>query len=71
MGSVRKDLDTQNTMCQVYLLIHFWTMFSFYTPRKQKKRFSGIFRGYKMKELARNGLKLYKISKEKKVSMIL
>ena len=41
------------------LLTHFWPMFPFYTPLKtpENQRFSGVFRGYKMGTLARNGLK--------------
>ena len=40
----------------VFLLTHFWLMFPFYTPWKlQKTWFSGVFKGYKMGTLARNG----------------
>ena len=31
-------------------------MFPFYTPRKHQKTKGGVFRGYKMRTLVRNGL---------------
>ena len=40
-------------------LTRFWPMFSFYTPENTRKPlvwFSDVFRGYKMKTLAGNGL---------------
>ena len=40
------------------LLTHIWSMFPFYTPWKHQKTkgFPGVFRGYKMGILAKNGL---------------
>ena len=42
------------------ILTHFWLMLSFYTLLKilENQMFSGVFRGYKMGTLARNGLTL-------------
>ena len=42
-------------------LTHFWPMFPFYTPLKapENQRFAGVFRGYKMGRLVRNGLNLH------------
>lgn len=39
------------------ILTHFWLMFQFLHPLKtpENQRFSGVFRGYKMGALARNG----------------
>ena len=38
-------------------LTHFCPMFPFFTPENtRKQRFSGVFSGYKMETLARNGL---------------
>ena len=43
-------------------LTHFWPMLPFYTPWKHQKTkgFSGVFKGYKMGKLARNGLSINK-----------
>ena len=40
------------------LLTHFYPIFPFYTPLKtpENQRFSGVFRGYKMRALVRNGV---------------
>ena len=55
----RKSIPAKKFV-QIHLLklTHFWPMFPFYTPWKQQKTkgFSGVFRGYKMGKLARNGL---------------
>ena len=40
-------------------LTHFWPMFLLYTPwRHQKPKVSGVFRGYKMGTLAKNGFQV-------------
>ena len=42
----------------VIIFTHFWPIFPFYNPLKTPEyhRFSGVFKGYKMGALARNGL---------------
>ena len=58
------DLWTKN-WCSVALLqsfyislIYFWSVFPFFTPKTPDSlRFSGVFRGYKMKTLVGNGLR--------------
>ena len=42
-------------MCTKVIFNLFWPMFPFYTP-SENQRFSGIFRGYKMRILARSRL---------------
>ena len=43
-------------------LTHFWPMLPFYNSVKTlEKTFSGIFRRYKMKTLARNGLTAFDV----------
>ena len=48
-----KDSNLESLVSVSDSLIHFWPMFSFYTPWK---RFSDIFRGYRKGTLAWNGL---------------
>ena len=53
-------------------LTHFWPMFPFYTPWKHQKTkvfwFSGVFRGYKMGTLVRNGLKFKNLTSKRNVN---
>ena len=51
------DSDKKRYVISLFLT-HFWPMFPFYTHLW----FSGVFRGYKMGTLARNGLKCISLS---------
>ena len=70
-SSIRKTLRKHLKCFLTFILLmltHFWPMFPFHplkTPENQ--RFSGIFRGYKIGTLAKNGLLCFMIIYKKQV----